>query len=335
MATHAILRCEQCLHAYDQRERVPLSLPCGHVVCRECVRAGTAGDKGRCPVDKAVWQGGVEKLPVCLPLLSELQRVKQRPVSCPQHPSKRIRFHCKAHQAFLCSVCIIAHTGEGHEVVSYSATRDAQRKETEAVYLAAQETVGEVREAMEDHIALERRAATHTQTQVQRVTTVFDSAAQKLTQRKAELIDTLRRFQKDQLLVLGLKREKTLKRLEALQSLYEESKEASEGVEDRSYEDFVRGMGSLKGRLKGLEGGFERATECSVYAYREGTMLGDLGEVQETGQTAKSAVGEEWRCASCLCVNPNSVDCCAACKQPRCDTSIRKLSNSSSRSNGK
>ena len=282
-----------------------------------------------------MWNGSVEKLPVCLPLLGELQRVRQRHVPCPQHPAKRIRFHCRAHQAFLCSICIIGHTGEGHDVVPYSATRDSQRKETEAVYLSAQEAVGEVREAMEGHITLERKAAVHTQTQVQRVTTLFDAAIHKLNQRKAELIDTLRRFQKDQLLMLGLKGEKTLKRLEALQDLYEESKAVCDGVEDRGYEEFVREVADMRGRLKRLEGGFDRATECSVYAYREGALLGDLGEVQE-GQTAgKAGSGEEWRCGACLRVNTGSQDCCAACKQLRCDASIRKLSNSSSRSNGK
>ncbi len=39
---------------------------------------------------------------------------------CMRHPDKKIKFLCETDVAFLCSKCVIQHTGVGHVIVEYS-----------------------------------------------------------------------------------------------------------------------------------------------------------------------------------------------------------------------
>lgn len=288
MASHPVFLCDQCSSPYSVPAKAPLSLPCGHVFCKECVRGMYAADRGKCPVDKVGWTGSIEKLPMCLPLLDIY---KPKFVSCPLHPSKRIRYHCKPHQSFLCSICIITHTGEGHEVVPYSVTRENQRKETEAVLTSVQQNATEIRDLLARGSEVETRFAENSEGEIGKIERCFETGITKLMSRKGELIDTLRRFQKDQMLVLELKREKAVKRLEALQRLYEESKGVYEGAESRGYAEYMKLISDMKGRVKAMEGGLDRTGDCSVYAYREGPVLGDLGELQEASYPRKMSDG--------------------------------------------
>lgn len=63
--------CPVCCEVYRTGPREPLVLPCGHTVCRSCLKAILASEHGRlaCPICREN-VGVFDHLPVCFPLLS-------------------------------------------------------------------------------------------------------------------------------------------------------------------------------------------------------------------------------------------------------------------------
>jgi hypothetical protein len=47
--------------------------------------------------------------------------------SCSRHPDKKIKFFCESDLAFLCSKCVIQHTGVGHVIKEYSVNTEKMR----------------------------------------------------------------------------------------------------------------------------------------------------------------------------------------------------------------
>ena len=56
--------CRMCRHAYDGRERVPLTLPCGHRICWQCSGQLMAEGALRCMQCEEISQAQARPLPV-------------------------------------------------------------------------------------------------------------------------------------------------------------------------------------------------------------------------------------------------------------------------------
>ena len=121
----SIFTCGLCKGDYDKINKIPLSLPCGHVFCKECIRkVVTKAHKGiKCPKDNKVYQIQFEKIPICVQILSNLPPKKENikktthDAICLRHPNNKIEFFCKTHSMFLCSVCIAEHND--HNIVVF------------------------------------------------------------------------------------------------------------------------------------------------------------------------------------------------------------------------
>ena len=81
-----------------------------------------------CPADKIPHNVKVSQLPCCYAILTNLPtstkpvcKSAQRVYRCQRHPEKCIKFMCEEHRVFLCTNCVLDHTGVGHKVVSVKA----------------------------------------------------------------------------------------------------------------------------------------------------------------------------------------------------------------------
>ena len=318
MGETAVFECGICFSVYDNGEHLPLSLPCGHVYCKACMTSFCPGDKIMCPADKAVHNISVERLPCCFAILSNLPRspVRTREVCCPKHPKKKIKFQCRVHSLYLCSNCVIDHTGAGHDVVTFSVTYEQMKRESDSLYTTAQRLFTEAREAAQAKLAQEKRMKAFYQQQIQKVANTFDAAIRKLTTKKSELIDTLTFHQKDQQKSLDQHKTKVNKTLEAAQKLSEEVKALSEHIEDKTYEEFTRAINVKKQELKVLTEFRPKAEpEAALFTYREGALLGDMGSLVEVKPEAKEE-DEGWTCTRCAILNRSNRETCEACCAP-------------------
>ena len=134
----SIFICESCERKYNEVNRKPLSLPCGHVFCEECIKSFKVNIdsntyKGiKCPSDNIFHKMNIKKIPVCaqifanLPKNSEMEyndniNQKNENLVCLRHPHKKIKFFCKTHMIFPCSICVVDHTN--HNLVNVNLNK--------------------------------------------------------------------------------------------------------------------------------------------------------------------------------------------------------------------
>ena len=60
----SIFECGICFKAYNHQDKKPLSLPCGHSFCLECMKKLWKHQMIQCPYDKSTHQSSPDTLPV-------------------------------------------------------------------------------------------------------------------------------------------------------------------------------------------------------------------------------------------------------------------------------
>ncbi len=121
---NSVFECPGCRARYDEADHKPLSLPCGHVYCLHCLQGQSTQGATFCPADRTRHSAPVSDLPCCFAILSNLPKAPVKSQSkclCKRHPTKKIKFMCESHHAFLCSACVLEHTGTGHSIVPFTA----------------------------------------------------------------------------------------------------------------------------------------------------------------------------------------------------------------------
>jgi len=122
---NTIFECGLCFLPYDSSERKPLTLPCGHVYCLTCLRQMSHKGDLYCTEDKTAHKVSVSELPCCYAILSNLPEQTKTTHSlvfhCNRHPKKKTKFLCLIHKEYLCTNCVLEHTGVGHQIVPFKA----------------------------------------------------------------------------------------------------------------------------------------------------------------------------------------------------------------------
>ncbi len=129
----SIFECGICFKAYNHNEKKPMSLPCGHSFCSECVHKLPKHGIIQCPYDKSTHQITPDNLPVNYQVLTGLpmttttnpaastsQMAESQIQMCVQHPQKKVKFYCMQDRDMFCSKCILKHTQQQHTVINCS-----------------------------------------------------------------------------------------------------------------------------------------------------------------------------------------------------------------------
>ena len=129
----SIFECGVCFKTYNHSEKKPLSLPCGHTFCLECLRQINKHNVIKCPFDKIGHHVSAENLPVnyavltALPMSSSTASASGNSTNkdtgtqmCDSHKNKKVKFYCKNDQEMFCSKCVLKHTNAKHEVMPCS-----------------------------------------------------------------------------------------------------------------------------------------------------------------------------------------------------------------------
>ena len=132
----SIFECGVCFKSYSHNEKKPLSLPCGHTFCLECLKTLNKHALIKCPFDKIAHHVIAENLPVNYAILTALPMTTPSSTTgnqgnkdpniqnCDVHKNKKIKFYCKNDHEMFCSKCVLKHTNAKHEVMpcSYKST---------------------------------------------------------------------------------------------------------------------------------------------------------------------------------------------------------------------
>ena len=128
----SIFECGVCFKTYNHSEKKPLSLPCGHTFCLECLRQINKHSIIKCPFDKIAHHVNAENLPVNYAVLTALPITQSNTNGsgsgqkdsavqyCDTHRNKKVKFFCKNDTEMFCSKCVLKHTNAKHEVINCS-----------------------------------------------------------------------------------------------------------------------------------------------------------------------------------------------------------------------
>mmetsp|Transcript_32948 Transcript_32948/g.57769 ORF Transcript_32948/g.57769 Transcript_32948/m.57769 type:complete len:402 (+) Transcript_32948:1362-2567(+) len=309
MAERGVFECAACHHVYDSQDRLPLSLPCGHVACKPCLYKHSSSGRTACPFDKLNHSVSVDKLPCCFAILTNLPKERSRDLCCNRHPRKKLKFLCKVHTAYLCSDCVIDHAGTGHEVVSFSMTVEQLRRDLQEILTNAQELIKDIKKSVSSQHSEEKQLSQFYEGQMLKVNSVFDLPMRNLSKKRQEHIDNLTKHLKDQLGVVEMYRMRSAKRIESTLNWATEVKSFSDKVDMHPYEDvakFIASKTNELGSLKEGKGGSEPDLKYYVFT--------DTMTVKETGSVTLLRQAEEtWSCSRCSLTNKTSNFNCEAC----------------------
>jgi hypothetical protein len=128
----SIFECGICFKSYNHNDKKPISLPCGHSFCFECIKQLYKHQMIKCPYDKIAHHSVPENLPVNYQVLTALPMGQKKDSDdegptdpktantirfCEIHPQKKVKFYCKNDRSMFCSKCILKHTEMKHEVI--------------------------------------------------------------------------------------------------------------------------------------------------------------------------------------------------------------------------
>lgn len=100
--------CQICSHAFDQKVRRPLCLPCGHTICKECTKMiAVSNIRGLCPFDRKELPLDINGLPGNMGVLEHMALRSRQPVLlCTTHTRPFVAFNPISGR-LLCGVCLI------------------------------------------------------------------------------------------------------------------------------------------------------------------------------------------------------------------------------------
>ena len=109
-----VFTCPKCKLLFNNFKKMPINLPCGHVICKECIKDNI------CPIDNIYFNSNISNLPICQTILQHLpsQNLKKFLCKCLEH--KKIKFICEYDNESFCSECCKKHMNEPHKVFSFN-----------------------------------------------------------------------------------------------------------------------------------------------------------------------------------------------------------------------
>jgi hypothetical protein len=105
-----ILTCKICMERFNDEDKKPLFVPCGHTFCSRCLRFIYKRPNLRCPLDKKEHKvEAFTNIPINFSVLnclhSQIQNnneglklagdLKRKEKKCEKHPNDSLKFYCQ------------------------------------------------------------------------------------------------------------------------------------------------------------------------------------------------------------------------------------------------
>lgn len=123
-----VFLCPICKNIFNTNSKLPLSLPCGHVICSKCLILSqchseqTIQNTVKCLLDKQIFNINISSLKPNQAILANLPYMeqkshKEKEFVCKYHPHKKIKYICEYDNEVFCSICLCEHHNNSPHVV--------------------------------------------------------------------------------------------------------------------------------------------------------------------------------------------------------------------------
>ncbi len=116
------MECPSCYESFDEKERVPRNLQCGHTFCEKCLAQLQSSQTFSCPICRkqhAPFKASdLPKNYIALELAQKQKELGHETELCKIHTSEQLRFFCTTCSTLICPECIVDHSG--HQFIKHS-----------------------------------------------------------------------------------------------------------------------------------------------------------------------------------------------------------------------
>eukprot|EP01022_Parablepharisma_sp_SALTPOND_P013084 TRINITY_DN1723_c0_g1_i1.p1 TRINITY_DN1723_c0_g1~~TRINITY_DN1723_c0_g1_i1.p1 ORF type:complete len:775 (+),score=49.80 TRINITY_DN1723_c0_g1_i1:5746-8070(+) len=315
-----VFECGVCLKRYNlgtfhqvlsgaiEKNR-PLSLPCGHVFCEECLlKCSFESDKPDChdpsmaryivcPSDNKRHYGvNLSSLPCCYTILSNLPKdsspsIIMKEMCCIRHPKKKIKFFCETHNEFLCSTCIVQHTGPGHTVTNFSITcitstptfiiDDQAKQNLEDILYKYDFQLSEATKQKSVCETSDKKLFEYFTCQLNKLNMAYDSAIKIINEKRKQFTEILKQSVTDEKRRLDAEKSKLYKKIDKLNEAMKPLKDYTNKLDHIPYEELYKVLLQKNSEFKQISDGPVKSIPEVVYAcFKDTVKLSDLGSIQ-------------------------------------------------------
>ena len=108
------MECPSCYELFNEKNRIPRNLRCGHTFCQDCLQILEKSKKFNCPICR--FQNGpfssidLPRNYIALQLAGKEERKKETDL-CRIHKTEYLRLFCHTCGEGICPECIVEHSG--------------------------------------------------------------------------------------------------------------------------------------------------------------------------------------------------------------------------------
>ena len=116
------MECPSCYENFNENERVPRNLQCGHTFCERCLLQLQNSQNYSCPICRKQQIGfkaaDLPKNYIALDLVQKQIEMSKAANLCTIHTKEQLRFFCVTCSNLICPECIVDHSG--HQFIKHT-----------------------------------------------------------------------------------------------------------------------------------------------------------------------------------------------------------------------
>ncbi len=249
-----------------------------------------------CPADKIQHKISVDTLPCCYAILSNIPAQRKTPVPsafcCKRHPKKKIKFVCEVHKEYLCTNCVLEHTGTGHKTVAFKADcmrylwethtiDEAMKTKVSGLMQRTQQTMRAISKENEELERSRSKIADHYALQQDNLSKAYETAIKTLMDKRKQLSETLKYSLSEQKVSMTKQKGVTCQHIEQALTACESLSRFAENIDGASYEEYHNLVETLNKEIAELESFVATLphVKVSYLQFYENIVISDKSEV--------------------------------------------------------
>ena len=204
----SILSCNICKEIYNDKNKRPLSLPCGNIYCEECIKNlyNFQTKSFLCPNHKIYHQFKLNNIPICAQVYEYLKEHKENlnpnnnskeknknVIYCSRHPNNKIKFFCKNENLFLCLNCAKSHSK--HNVNAINIDKNQFKEEIKELKDKIEEEKEKFFQTKYENEKYINKVNNHIEEQIKKIREYFSSIIDLFEIKKQHYINIFREIQ--------------------------------------------------------------------------------------------------------------------------------------------
>lgn len=129
---------------------------------------------------------------------SNSQKVSPKATHCIRHPEKKVKYFCESDVAFLCSKCVLMHTGAGHLIGECRLDLARIRSDFQDVKSKISSLIDNAEATKAALEQADRKLAAMCNKQQSKLEIAYKSIIKTLEQKKQEFMSIIQEFYRDQ-----------------------------------------------------------------------------------------------------------------------------------------